>query len=314
MPEKSLTIKPTDHTPAAMIQLAISQGQSLEQLERLLELQIKYEANEAKKAYHAAMAAFKASPPKIDKDRHVQYTTTKGETSYKHASLYNVTEKISAGLSAQGLSASWNTGQDGDRIKVTCKITHALGHSEETSLSAAADTSGGKNMIQAIGSTVSYLERYTLLALTGLATHDMDNDAIDPQYIDKKQQTIITDMLITTESDIPKFLAFMKADSIDEIFASDYKKAYAALNSKASKIPTGAMTEDQIKQIIKKGAACDPPLTEAETKEVIAWYEKNNHYGGSTYRTGQALVFGFQTILDRFLDAREQAQGGQGEN
>jgi hypothetical protein len=119
-------------------------------------------------------------------------------------------------------------------------------------------------------------------------------------------------MLITTESDVPKFLLFMQAESTDKIFASDYKKAYAALNSKASKIPTGKMTEDQIKQIIKKGAESN--LTEPETKEVIAWYEKNNHYGGSTYRTGQALVFGFQTILDRFLDAREQAQGGQGDN
>jgi len=36
--------------------------------------------------------------------------------------------------------------------------------------------SGNKNPIQAIASTVSYLERYTLLAITGLTTKDMDDD------------------------------------------------------------------------------------------------------------------------------------------
>ncbi|MFH0759885.1 MAG: ERF family protein [Bacteroidota bacterium] len=151
-------------TPAAMIQLAISQGQSLEQLERLLELQIRYEANCARKAYHDAMAKFKTDPPKIDKDRHVSFATAKGKTEYRHASLANVTEKINSALSAQGLSASWITDQEGDKIKVTCKITHILGHSETTSLSSAADTSGGKNMIQAIGSTVRLIMCFSLIS------------------------------------------------------------------------------------------------------------------------------------------------------
>ena len=43
-------------------------------------------------------------------------------------------------------------------------------------MAAGPDGSGGKNAIQAIGSTVSYLERYTLLAATGLATEDQDDD------------------------------------------------------------------------------------------------------------------------------------------
>ena len=41
---------------------------------------------------------------------------------------------------------------------------------------APLDTSGGKNNIQAMGSAVSYLERYTLLAITGLSTKEMDDD------------------------------------------------------------------------------------------------------------------------------------------
>ena len=55
-------------------------------------------------------------------------------------------------------------------------MTHKQGHSEETELEAAADSSGGKNMIQAQASTITYLQRYTLLAATGLATKDQLDD------------------------------------------------------------------------------------------------------------------------------------------
>ena len=157
------------NSPAEMIKMAVTGKADLDKLEKLLAIQERWDANEAKKAYHVAMAQFKANPPKIDKDKTVSFSTTTGKTSYDHASLANVTEKISEALSKCGLSASWKTQQNGN-ILVTCKITHVKGHSEETTLSAPADTSGSKNAIQAIGSTITYLERYTLLALTGLAT------------------------------------------------------------------------------------------------------------------------------------------------
>lgn len=167
--------------PSDLLRLALSQGAGVDQLERLMGLQERYEAMEAKKAYVVAMAAFKANPPRISKDRHVSFQTSKGQTEYDHASLANVTESINSALSLNGLSASWKTAQIEKSITVTCCITHVLGHQECTSLSAFGDDSGGKNSIQGIGSTVSYLSRYTLLALTGLATHDQDTDGANPK-------------------------------------------------------------------------------------------------------------------------------------
>ncbi len=169
-------------SPAELIKLAISGNADLEKLEKLLALQERWEANEARKAYNEAMTSFKANPPKINKDRKVNYRTTNGVMNYNHASLANCADKITAELSKYGLSASWTTQQETNGlIKVTCKIIHNKGHFEITSLQASADNSGSKNSIQAIGSTVSYLERYTLLALTGLATYDMDNDGLPNQ-------------------------------------------------------------------------------------------------------------------------------------
>lgn len=183
------TITPRN-SPADMIRVAVSGKADLDKLEKLLTIQERWEANEAKKAYHKAMAEFKANPPQILKDRKVKYSTDKGTVGYSHASLYNVTEKINKELSKHGLSASWTTQHNG-QITVTCKITHIKGHSEQTSLSAAPDVSGAKNAIQAIGSTITYLERYTLLALTGLATYGQDDDgmrAMGKPFVKKPQE------------------------------------------------------------------------------------------------------------------------------
>ena len=65
-----------------------------------------------------------------------------------------------------------------------------MGHSEETTLKAPPDTSGSKNSIQAIGSTVTYLERYTLLAATGMAAAGMDNDG---RFADEEQKPKISE-------------------------------------------------------------------------------------------------------------------------
>ena len=145
-------------------------------LKELLDVQERWEAIQAKKAYVQAMSEFKTKPPEILKDKNVRYQTSKGTTEYNHATLHNVSTQINSELSKHGLTASWVTSQDNGSVKVTCKITHIMGHSEETCLSAPPDATGSKNAIQAIGSTVTYLQRYTLLALTGLATHDQDDD------------------------------------------------------------------------------------------------------------------------------------------
>ena len=219
-------------TPATLLNLAITQGADLDRLEKLMDLQTRWEEKQAKKAYYAAMADFKANSPEIEKDKHVKYTTQKGVTEYDHASLGNVTQQIGAALGPHGLSAAWKTQQDGAKITVTCRISHSLGYGEETSLSASPDDSGGKNTIQALGSTISYLERYTLLALTGLATHDMDDDGKggeEIKYISDKQLSTITDMINAKTVDPVPFLAYMSVKEITQIKESDFEKAMKAL-------------------------------------------------------------------------------------
>lgn len=226
-------------SPSELIMAAVTTGNiDLDKLKGLLELQNDWEANEARKAYHRAMSEFKANPPLINKDKKVGFDskTGGGRVSYTHASLANVTNKINGELSKHGLSASWRTTQNG-KIRVTCKITHVMGHSEETYLEADAEKSGAKNDIQAMGSTITYLERYTLLAMTGLATSDQDDDGkiagdkpID--LIDEKDLGIIRDQIIELKIDEGKLTSYLGIENLEAMPKSLLPKANAFFASR----------------------------------------------------------------------------------
>jgi len=165
-------------TPADLVRYAMERSDvDLDRLERLMDMQLKWEANQARKAFTDAMAEFKKNPPTIYKDKHVEFRTDKGVTAYDHATIGNVVEKVVSALAEHGFSHRWvpNRGEGG-MISITCVITHKAGHSEETTLEAGLDQSGGKNNIQAMISTKSYLERHSLLAAVGLATRDTPDD------------------------------------------------------------------------------------------------------------------------------------------
>ena len=230
-----------DRSPAGIIANAAANGQDISKLEKILELQIRYEENEAKKAYHKAMAAFKANPPDIEKDARVRFSTQKGKTEYNHATLANVTSKINAALAKHGLHASWKQSQGDGLLTVTCYITHELGHSESTSLTAGLDQSGGKNNIQALGSTNSYLERYTVLALTGLATREADDDGVTSEvveYVTGKNLSHIKKLHKEVVTKPDQFLAAAKIESLDKIPIDRQNDILNLLNTKKVALAT----------------------------------------------------------------------------
>ena len=168
-------------TPIELLRIAVSQKADIEQLNRLMDLQERWEKNEAKKAYVVAMNAFKANPPAITKNELAKFTAKNGdEIEWWYSTLDHIHAIVLADLSKHGISHRWVTEQpNAETIRVTCILTHKLGHSEQTTLQGPIDHSGSKNAIQAIGSSAKYLERYTLMAATGLAdgTPDVDGNA-----------------------------------------------------------------------------------------------------------------------------------------
>ena len=214
-------IEPVAATPMRLIEIAITQNADVAKLEKLFELQLRWEANEAKKAFVAAMNAFKADPPEIIKNKLVAYGEGSRAVSYKHATLDQVCDNVTEALSKHGISHRWKVEQADSLIRVTCVLTHQLGHSEETTLTAGADTSGSKNAIQAIGSAVTYLERYTLLAATGLAAANGDNDGQGAPQME------------TLQVHLDRMAEAQNLNTLDRAFKDAFKEAMELKNTQA---------------------------------------------------------------------------------
>jgi hypothetical protein len=148
----------------------------LAMIEKLMDLQDRYEQGKARKAYTRAMTRLKAALPKvIAHDKLVDFETGRSRTRYTHASLAALVEQTVGILSDHGFSHSWIPATpEPNTVVVTCRLTHVEGHSEEVTVASNPDTKGGKNAPQAIASTITFLKRHTLAALLGLATADMN--------------------------------------------------------------------------------------------------------------------------------------------
>lgn len=165
---------PAANSPMGMMLAALNQGAQLDQIEKMMDLQDRWQKGEAKKAYDTAFAAFKAEAVKIIKGKDVKDGPLKGKS---YAELHDVVNAVTPALSKHGLSSSWKlTRDEKDWMEVTCYLRHVGGHEESVSMGGPPDAGGAKNAIQARASTKTYLERYTLKAITGLSEQDDDTD------------------------------------------------------------------------------------------------------------------------------------------
>jgi len=168
----ALSIQQT--SPAAIMLQALAQGSSIADIGRMMDLQERYESREAEKLFNVAFAGFKAEAVKIIKGKKVTAGPLAGKS---YAELHDVVDAVTPALSSNGLSAAWKiTKDEKDWLEVTCTLKHVGGHSDSVSMGGPPDAGGAKNAIQARASTVSYLQRYTLKAITGLSETDDDND------------------------------------------------------------------------------------------------------------------------------------------
>lgn len=155
----------------------LSRGVRPEQIGSVMDLRDRQDVKEQEQAMTKAMAGFKSETIEIVKRKHVAFKTEKGWTEYDHAELHDVVEAVTPHLSKYGLSVTWKpTKQTTDWVEVTCWVKHDLGGSDQATLGAAPDKTGGKNSIQAIGSACTYLSRYLTLLLLGLAAKGQDDD------------------------------------------------------------------------------------------------------------------------------------------
>jgi hypothetical protein len=228
---------PVAANPMTVVERAIEKGITGQDLKELMDLQERWEATQSRKAFDLAMASAQADMPLIVKNRLVNYASTKSPTgfvTYKHEDLAEVIETIRPVLHKHGLAHRFRTEQTGDHVTVTCIIT-GHGHREETALSSTRDTSGGKNNLQEIASTVTYLERYTLKAALGLAaSHDDDGRGSEggtPGTITALQMKELEALITEVNANEANVCKACHVASLAEMTTAQFEKAKAKLET-----------------------------------------------------------------------------------
>lgn len=237
--------------PMDLIRDALARGADLETIKELRSLTVEMDQWQARKAFDAAMAAAKAEIPPIAKNRTVDFTSTKGNTHYKHEDLAEIARTVDPILAKHGLSYRFRTkNAPNEPVTVTCVIAHRDGYFEENSLSGPPDDSGNKNSHQRIGSAITYLQRYTLKAALGLAASNDDDgrkagDAPSGTITDDQVEDLRS-LIVEAAPDLPKFLENFGIDDLAELPVLRFSEAKAILNMK--------IKADQKKARAKEGA------------------------------------------------------------
>lgn len=205
----------------------------MDKLDKMLDMQERILNRNAKQAFTADLAAMQSELPLVGK-------AGEGHNKAKYAKLEDINEAIRPTLQKYGFAVTFRTKQTDKTLTVIAILSHRLGHSEDTDLILPLDTSGSKNAVQAVGSTISYGKRYALCALLNISTGDDTDGNLPPPkqesiYITEDDVFEILEKL--TEKKIPKeeFLLAAGLSAINLIHKDRLKLAFGWIASQENK-------------------------------------------------------------------------------
>ncbi len=164
-------------TPIQLISQAIGKG-NIDSMERLFNLQERWEKNQAKKAYDEAMSRFQASCPIIKRKKEGSRTKS-GQLAFKYAPLELIVKEVQPVLRENDLSYDFKPEKNdaGKIVAVRCYAKHKDGHSDfsEMPVSEGGGTPIMSNA-QIVAANISFSKRHAFCNIFGIVTEDEDNE------------------------------------------------------------------------------------------------------------------------------------------
>lgn len=162
-------------TPDRLIALAIEHGADVDRLGKLMDLQERWQAGQARMAYFDALSRFQSACPAIPKSKQVK--NRDGSKRYAYAPLDTIIKTLREPLQKHGFSYRWQTDHAEDSLRVTCYLMHAAGHEESAVVTIPGITGHGTNAAQDEGSAITYGRRYSLINVLGIVVDEDDDGA-----------------------------------------------------------------------------------------------------------------------------------------
>lgn len=216
---------------AIIARLATDPQADVTKLEKLLDAQERIMNKKAEMAFASSMAELQPLLPTIKHDAKIKH----GEKLISTYSTYEAIDSVIKPLYTKyGFAISFNSKRNDDGTMVYYgTVSHKDGHSKTAEMVLPSDSSGAKNSIQALGSTISYAKRYLVGMLLNLVTAGEDDDGDKFGTVDTEKAAEIDLLIRNSGANREQFLKYMGVKDVLSIKASDYKTAIESLNKKA---------------------------------------------------------------------------------
>lgn len=157
-----------------VIQRAAADPQcDIEKMERLMAMHERMQSRNAETEFNAAMARMQTEMPSIAERGEIKVNN---QVRSRYATFEDINDVVKPIMQAHGFAISFRVDHEPQQIKITGVLMHQAGHREQTAMVLPLDTSGSKNSVQAVGSSVSYGKRYVMSALLNITTRGEDDD------------------------------------------------------------------------------------------------------------------------------------------
>lgn len=196
------------------------------------------------KNIYKAFAEFQKTLPVINKD--------KEGYGYRYASFDNIVATVTPLLSQVGL-AYYHTIVDG---KMVCVLVHAeSGETMESSIPMVSIQGKGMNEAQALGATTTYLRRYTLTSILGVATEedtDTGNIPAEKAQVKSKPWLNLTnqDGSITDQGD--KMIQYIGTHGVEAALKLAKKKYKVSKQAEDWIRAIGTQQEEETEKIVNE--------------------------------------------------------------
>jgi hypothetical protein len=192
----------------------LAQNPDAATLRECLAIQREYDREDQRRQFVVAFHNLTKDLPRVlAHDKEVSFLTT----HFTHTTIGAAVDAVVPHLVNHGFTHSWRPGNtDKGEISVTCRLSHIGGHYEEVTLKSPPDAKL-KNA-QAVMSTVTSLERYTLLGILGIVTKDMGEARGDEDEKPEPRQAPIDQRPIDDKARNANAVTFLmrKGRTVDE--------------------------------------------------------------------------------------------------
>jgi hypothetical protein len=182
-PQNQVAVQSESVAMISMIERAASNpAVDPDKLERLYALHERMQSRASETSYYAAMAKMQPELPVVEHTKKIGFHSKKlGKWIDKstYTPWEDIDEKIRPIYTKYGFALSFAIDQSKDNPTITAIVMHEDGHKTETPIRLPADMSGDKNVVQGVGSTITYGKRYAACAALNITTRGANGETED---------------------------------------------------------------------------------------------------------------------------------------